>query len=388
MTLQGPDRDEFDLQMMALALRAARLGLGTTAPNPSVGAVIADETTREVIATGTTAPGGRPHAEPIAIANAGEAARGKTMYVTLEPCSHIGRTRPCVEAVLNAGLSRVVIAQEDPDPRVSGRGVNMLREAGVIVRKSVLHDEARWLTRGHIVRVTERRPFIQLKMALSQDGTVPRAVDGKPLFVTGETSRAHGHMLRARADAIIVGAGTVREDNPDLTCRLPGLASRSPVRIVLAGRTLPDPACRLARTALETPVWIMTTANTIVQDQARAETLTKSGCRLMVIGGVGGEPWLPSLCEALVAEGITRLLVEGGPALWRSFAQSGLVDEIVLFRAGQAAMAVEDAASAGKDRQALPESLPTLLPGLSLQFWDRSESGPDEMITLRHDRPA
>ncbi len=388
MTLQGSERDDFDLQMMALALRAARLGLGTTAPNPSVGAVIANEATGEVISTGTTAPGGRPHAEPLAIEAAGEAARGKTIYVTLEPCSHVGRTRPCVEAVLKAGLSRVVIAQEDPDPRVSGRGVRMLREAGVIVRKSVLHDEARWLTRGHIVRVTERRPFIQLKLALSNEDTVPLAVDGKPNFATSETSRAHGHMLRARADAILIGAGTLRDDDPDLRCRLPGLEGRSPVRVVLAGSSLPDPARKLVRTATETPVWIMTTASTIIQDQARADALTKAGCRLMVIGGVGGEPWLPSLCEALVAEGITRLLVEGGPTLWRSFAKSGLVDEVVVFRAGRAAMLQETAGTVDDINQEIPEALRSLLPGLTLQMWDRRVSGPDEMITLRHDKPA
>lgn len=372
---------------MALALRAARLGLGTTAPNPSVGAVIADEATGTVISTGTTAPGGRPHAEPVAIAQAGAAVQGKTLYVTLEPCSHVGRTRPCVEAILKAGLSRVVIAQEDPDPRVSGRGVRMLRDAGVVVERGLLRDQAHWLTRGHIVRVTERRPFIQLKLALSADGAVPHAVDGRPLFVTGTISRAHGHMLRARSDAILVGAGTLRDDNPDLTCRLPGLGDRSPVRVVLAGKSLPDPQCQLAQSAEKVPVWIMATAECIASDPACAEALTKLGCRLIVIGGVGGKPWLPSLCEALVAEGITRLLVEGGPKIWHAFAEAGLVDEVVVFHAGQAEQRANRAAESADpidSTSAEPQlDLSALLPGLELQVWERRQTGSDEMIKLR-----
>lgn len=366
---------------MQLALRAARLGLGTTAPNPSVGAVIADERTGEVISVGTTAPGGRPHAEPQATAAAGERARGKTMYVTLEPCSHVGHTPPCVEAVLAAGISRVVVAQEDPDPRVAGRGLDRLRKHGIEVTRSVLGDEARWLTRGHIVRVTERRPFIQLKLAVGPDGTVPRGGSGKPLFVTGAEARAHGHLLRARADAILVGTGTVRDDDPDLTCRLPGLAGRSAIRVVLAGNELPAIDSRLAGTAGRVPVWIMAPAPTLAANGKQASGLRDAGCRLIEVGDVGGRPWLPSLCEALVGEGTTRLLVEGGPSLWKSFAQAGLVDEVRLFQVRSA-----DPALPGDTPEKSP-ILAGLLPGLNLTAVDHRRLGPDDMMTFRHSPP-
>ncbi len=365
---------------MELALRAARLGLGTTAPNPSVGAVIANEATGEVISIATTAPGGRPHAEPLATLAAGHRARGKTMYVTLEPCSHVGHTPPCVDAVLAAGLARVVVAQEDPDPRVAGRGLDRLRSEGVEVTRGVLGDEARWLTRGHIVRVTERRPFIQLKLAVGHDGTVPRGGAGKPLFVTGDVARTHGHMLRARADAILVGTGTVRDDDPDLTCRLAGLAQQSPVRVVLAGRKLPSTSSKLANSAAKAPVWIMASARTLAANEHQADSLQKAGCRLLQVGEVGSRPWLPSVCEALVGEGITRLLVEGGPTLWHSFAVAGLVDEVRLFRAGV------ETASETADKTKPPPFLGDLLPGLALRFVDRRLLGPDDMTTYRHDQ--
>ncbi len=316
--------------MMALALAAARRGLGTTAPNPSVGAVIVDSATGEVISTGWTQPGGRPHAEPEAIRQAGARSRGATLYVTLEPCSHYGKTPPCAEGIIAAGLRRVVTAILDPDPRVSGRGVRMLREAGIEVRRGVLADEAHWVTRGHILRVTERRPLIQLKMALSADGNVPRGSDGRPVWVTGPQARAHGHMLRAEADAIMVGSGTVADDDPELTCRLPGLEWRSPVRVVLASRRLPSTGSRLARSAREIPVWIMCAPGS---DPAQLAALAQMGCRIFPVTTLDGRLWLPAVCEALVAEGITRLLVEGGPTLWRAFAGAGLVDEIVCYRA-------------------------------------------------------
>jgi len=225
----------FDRQMMELALRMADRGLGTTAPNPSVGAVVADETTQTVIARGTTAPGGRPHAEPVALERAGAAAQGRTLYVTLEPCSPFGRSPPCVDAILQSGISRVVVGIEDPDPRVSGRGIDRLRAAGVRVDRVGPASEAHWLTRGHIVRTTERRPFVQVKMALDRAGEIARGADGSPVWVTGELARRHGHLLRARADGIVVGGRTVIDDDPALDCRLPGLGGRSPLRVIIAG---------------------------------------------------------------------------------------------------------------------------------------------------------
>ncbi len=248
----------FDAHMMAIALTMARRGLGLTAPNPSVGAVIANEATGEVIARGVTATGGRPHAETIAIEQAGERSRGATIYVTLEPCSHHGKTGPCAEAIIAAGFKRVVVAIEDPDPRVAGRGLDKLRAAGLEVVRGVGAADARWVTRGHIVRVTERRPFVTLKLALDANGDVPRGAGGKPLFVTSPEARAHGHLFRAQADAILVGSGTVLADNPELTCRLPGMEARSPLRVVLS-RTLDIPmTARVLTGATRVPTLIVT----------------------------------------------------------------------------------------------------------------------------------
>ena len=324
----------FDHHMMGIALRLAARGLGTTAPNPAVGAIIVDPTTGEVVARGWTQPTGRPHAETEAIARASiqatARARGATMYVTLEPCSHHGKTPPCAEAVIAAGLARVVVGIEDPDPRVAGRGIAMLRAAGIETVRGVRSEEAHRVTLGHIVRVTERRPFVQLKMALGSDGIAPQGADGKPVWVTGPEARAHGHLLRARADAILVGARTVADDDPELTCRLPGLAARSPVRVVLGGEHPPAATSRLVTTARQTPVWIFLPASS---DAATCARLEAAGCRVFQVATVAGRLWLPAVMERLVAEGITRLLVEGGAATWQAFCRAGFVDEIVEYRA-------------------------------------------------------
>lgn len=322
--------DELDNRMMERALANAERGLGRTAPNPSVGAVIVDPVTGAVIAEGWTQPGGRPHAETEAIAGAGERARGATIYVTLEPCSHYGKTPPCAEAIIAAGLARAVVGILDPDPRVSGRGIRMLRAAGLDVKRGVLAERAHRITRGHILRVTERRPLVQLKMALGANGEAPRGTAGKPVWVTGPEARRHGHLLRARADAILVGTGAVTDDDPELTCRLPGMEDCSPIRVVLAGRKVPSIASKLVRTARQTPVWIIAGANA---DASALATLSEHGCRILPTTTMNGRPWLPAVCETLVAEGITRLLVEGGPTVWRAFALAGLVDEIYCYRA-------------------------------------------------------
>ncbi len=319
--------------MMALALRMAARGLGNTAPNPAVGAVIADETTGEVIARGWTQPGGRPHAETDAIGRAGPRARGKTIYVTLEPCSHHGRTPPCADAIIASGLSRVVTGIEDPDPRVSGRGLDRLRAAGLEVRRGLLAREAHALTRGHIVRVTERRPFVQLKMARGSDGSVPRGSDGAPVWVTGPLARAAGHMLRARADAILVGAGTLRDDDPSLDCRLPGLTGSSPLPVIVMG---PEPPEDLAlRKLFDAGRGGLAPMVAIPKPSLSAyeHLLAHTGAETVPVDVLDGRIWLPALAEALVARGITRLLVEGGPAIWASMLAARMVDEIVEFRA-------------------------------------------------------
>ena len=331
MTQATASHDDPDRRFMQIALRLARRGLGTTAPNPSVGAVIVDEMSGEVIARGWTQPGGRPHAETEALRRAGARARGATMYVTLEPCSHYGKTPPCADAIIQAGVARVVAGILDPDPRVAGRGVEMLRAAGIVVRRGVCAEAADYLTRGHILRVTERRPFVQVKMALVRDGAVPRGSKGAPVWATGPQARAHGHLLRARADAILVGGGTVEDDDPELTCRLPGLRHRSPLRVVLCGRRLPPLESKLARTARDNGVLIFSPPGA---EPSHLAALQAAGCRVLQVATVAGRPWIPALTEALVGEGITRLLVEGGPTVWRAFFAAGLVDEVVVYRAG------------------------------------------------------
>ena len=322
-------RARFDTDMMAIAIRMARRGVGTTAPNPSVGAVIVDETTGEVIARGWTQPGGRPHAEKEALGRAGERARGRTMYVTLEPCAHTGRVPTCADSMVAAGLKRVVCAIPDPNPIVSGRGFAQLRAAGIEVDVGYLAEEARWVTLGHILRQTEERPFVQLKMALDGRGRVA-AGDGAPVWVTGPEARAFAHLLRARADAILVGAGTILADDPELTCRLPGLAARSPDRIVLDTRLRTPPTAKVYRQGTARPrVWVAAALD--VMDDG-----TGHGDAMLLDAGAmdGGSLDLETLLATLARNGLTRLLVEGGPTVWHAFLAAGLVDEVCLI-AGQ-----------------------------------------------------
>jgi len=360
----------FDAHMMAIALGLAARGLGRTSPNPSVGAVIADEASGEIIARGWTAPGGRPHAETQAIMRAGARARGATLYVTLEPCSHHGVTPPCADAIVNAGIARVVCAIEDPDPRVAGRGLARLREAGIAVERGVGAVAAHRVTAGHILRVTERRPHVTAKLALDADGGVPRGGEGLPTWVTGEAARAQGHLLRARSDAILVGRRTVFDDDPLLTCRLPGLEARSPIRVVLARDPAGLESSRLAQTATAHPLWIF------CAEHADSGPLAVAGARIFAMPLVDGQLWLPGVMEALAAAGITRLLVEGGPATWRNFSRTGLIDEVALFHAR------------GKDRAGLTDrsalqALDRYISTGGLTIYDRRTIGGDDMLALR-----
>ena len=353
----------FDLDMMRIAVRMAMRGLGRCAPNPAVGAVIADEASGEVIARGWTQPGGRPHAETEAIRRAGDRARGATLYVTLEPCAHFGRTPPCADAIIAAGLRRVVVGTGDPDPRTAGAGVAKLRAAGLSVTEHGLEADARWVTLGHLLRVTQKRPFVTLKLATDAAGLIAIGDGTQPRWVTGAEARAAGHMLRAEADAILIGAGTLRADNPDLTCRLPGLSSRSPIRIVLAGRERIDPSAKLFATSGEVPVIVLRSGAARPDDH----DLAAAGAEIVDVP----QTTIPTVLEMLAGRGITRVLVEGGPAVWRSFAQSGFVDEVILFMAG-----------AG-DRQQAGAALDRYLEGLTLDKMDRRPFGPDTMWRLR-----
>ena len=350
------ERRHFDRQMMMVALRLAERGLGNVAPNPAVGAVIVDEPSREIIARGWTQPGGRPHAETEAIRRAGPRARGATLYVTLEPCSHFGKTPPCADAIVEAGVARVVCAIEDPDPRVAGRGLDRLRSAGIEVTPRILAREADWITKGHILRVSERRPLVIVKMAMSAAGEVPRGSDGRPVWVTGQAARTHSHLLRASVDAILIGRGTLEDDDPELTCRLPGMLRASPRPIVLAGRALPAPRGRLFARAHESEPWILAARTTTFADSER-QALASLGCKVIPVTDVNGRIWIPALLEELVSAGVTRLLVEGGPQVWRSFFEAGVVDAVAQYVAGEGeSRNAEAAAAAGlanfADRQA------------------------------------
>jgi len=314
---------EGDRRFMELALRMARRMLGRTAPNPAVGAVIADAASGEVIARGWTQERGRPHAESHVLARAGARARGQTMYVTLEPCSHHGRTPPCADAIVAAGVRRVVCAIADPNPEIAGRGLTVLRKAGVAVDVGLCAQEARWMAAGHLLRMTCGRPFVQLKMAVSGDGLIAPG-RGAPVWVTGEEARRYAHLLRARADAILVGRGTVTDDDPELTCRLPGLAGRSPRRVVVDPNFRTPPTARMLRTAERVPV-------TIFGATGSRPPAYPAGVEVRRMpAGADGRLSLAVVLESLAAEGVTRVLVEGGPRIARALVSAGLADEVVI----------------------------------------------------------
>jgi len=324
------DRKGADERFIRLALTLAARGLGTTAPNPSVGAVIVrgEGDNAEIVGRGWTGVGGRPHAETAAIARAGEKARGATLYVTLEPCNHHGKTPPCSEAIIAAGISRVVATHADPDLRVSGSGFARLRAAGIEVVTGILERPARWINAGHTLRMLHRRPFVQLKLAVSRNDLVPYGTGRTPVWVTGSDARAHAHLLRAQADAIMVGIGTVLADDPLLTCRLPGLDQRSPIRVVLDRRLEIPIGAKLVATARVHPLWIFCSTSASPE---KAATLEKAGVSIFPV-----DDDTPGGALAVLADnGVTRLLVEGGVRLAGSMEEAGLIDEFVLFRGGE-----------------------------------------------------
>lgn len=325
---KGSGQDS-DAQFMRIALRLAERMLGRTAPNPAVGAIIVDPDSGELIARGWTQQGGRPHAETHVIERAGSRAAGKTMYVTLEPCSHHGQTPPCARAIVSAGLARVVCAIEDPDLRVSGRGLAMMRDAGITVDVGSCADEARWVTAGHILRMQKRRPLVTLKLAVSADGRLARGT-GAPTWVTSAQSRAFGHMLRARADAILVGAQTIADDNPDLTCRLPGLEARSPRRYVLDSGLRIAAGAKVLAPGKQPPATLFAARGVALPAHLKADQVRR-------VGTTGtGLLDLTDVLGTLAEGGVTRLLVEGGPTLARALLDQGLVDEVVIFRGATA----------------------------------------------------
>ncbi len=318
-----------DLHHMRAALALAARGLGNTWPNPAVGCVILRDGV--VVGRGWTQPGGRPHAEAEALGRAGAQARGATAYVTLEPCNHHGRTPPCSEALIAAGVARVVVACGDPDPRVAGSGLARLREAGLEVVTGVAEAEAWALNEGFFRRVQEGRPLYTLKVASTLDGRIATR-GGLSQWITGPTARAWGHGLRARHDAIMVGIGTALADDPELTCRLLGLAHRSPVRIVVDSRLRLPLTGRLVTGARAVPTWIVTRDDA---DPARLGVI--ADCGVEVIQVPADSAGLPDLVQAsavLAGRGLTRVLAEGGATLAASLLRAGLVDRLEWFRAG------------------------------------------------------
>ena len=346
---------------MAAAIRLARRHLGLTGTNPSVACIIVSDGV--VLGAAVTAKGGRPHAEAAALAQAGAAACGATAYVTLEPCAHHGKTPPCADALAAAGIARVVVSVDDPDIRVAGRGFERLRAAGIAVERGVLEDDGRRGLAGYLMRQMRKRPHVTLKLAVSSDGMLGRP-DAGQVVITGGVSRGQVHVLRAETDAILVGIGTALSDDPGLTCRLPGLAHRSPVRIVLDPRLELPLGSRLAQSARSVPV--IAVAARVAGEGAGGRTSEGGGAAHALISGERAPaPLSPSspppdgrgefearasaleasgveiltcdprrldvLLEALATRGISSLLVEGGARTARSFLDAGLVDRILLF---------------------------------------------------------
>ena len=314
---------------MRAALQLAARGLGNAWPNPSVGCVIVKD--GAVVGRGWTQPGGRPHAETEALGRAGAAARGAEVFVSLEPCAHHGKTPPCTDALIDAGVRRVVIGCPDPDPRVNGLGVRRLRAAGIEVVEDVLRPACERLNEGFLRRLREHRPLVTLKVATTLDGRIATR-SGESQWISGPQALDEAHRLRATHDAILVGIGTALADDPQLTCRLPGLAARSPVRIVLDARARLPPTSKLARTAREVPVWLFAAEDAPPE---RVGVLRAMGVEVLTApADLAGRPALDAVLAALAQRGITRLLVEGGAGVIGAFLVADRIDRLRWVHAG------------------------------------------------------
>ncbi|MGE0565161.1 MAG: bifunctional diaminohydroxyphosphoribosylaminopyrimidine deaminase/5-amino-6-(5-phosphoribosylamino)uracil reductase RibD [Pseudolabrys sp.] len=316
-----PDDERF----MALALALGRRSLGIAWPNPAVGAVIVKDGI--IVGRGWTQAGGRPHAETQALKRAGKAAEGATMYVTLEPCSHQGKSPPCADAIIRARLARVVSSLEDPNPEVAGEGHRKLTERKIAVEIGLGAEQARRDHAGHLRRIGEGRPHVLLKLALSADGKVA-AAGRKPISITGDAARYRVYQMRGRYDAILVGIGTVLADNPALTCRLPGMHERSPVRVVLDSQLRAPLASHVIATVSETPTWVFASGTASAMAE---QVLIERGARVFRVPTKAGRLDLGEVLKVLGNEGITRLMVEGGPTVATSFVEANLIDEVALF---------------------------------------------------------
>ncbi|MEE9317408.1 MAG: bifunctional diaminohydroxyphosphoribosylaminopyrimidine deaminase/5-amino-6-(5-phosphoribosylamino)uracil reductase RibD [Rhodospirillales bacterium] len=319
-----------DHHAMRSALALARRGLGVAWPNPAVGCILVRQDLGDrIVGRGWTQPGGRPHAETEALDRAGSLAQGATAYVTLEPCDHEGETPPCTQALIAAGIVRAVMALEDPDPRVSGKGIKRLQEAGIDTATELCGDEARYLNAGFIMRVTLGRPLFTLKTATTLDGRVATA-KGQSKWITGALARAFAHGLRADHDAIMIGIGTALADEPALTCRLPGMEEKSPVRIIADSQLRLPPESSLAKTAKEIPTWVVTAPG---PGKDKKKALEAQGIQVIEAEtDDNGRPDLDWVAAELGRRGLTRVVVESGGKLAAALVKRDLIDRLAWFR--------------------------------------------------------
>ncbi|MBT3552770.1 MAG: bifunctional diaminohydroxyphosphoribosylaminopyrimidine deaminase/5-amino-6-(5-phosphoribosylamino)uracil reductase RibD [Rhodospirillaceae bacterium] len=314
---------------MRLALSLGARGLGNTWPNPAVGAVLVKD--GRIVGRGWTADGGRPHAETTAIKNAGPDAKGATAYVSLEPCSHQGETPPCAEALADAGVTRVVVAIEDADPRVSGSGITYLNNRGIEVEHGLCEETARDANQGFFTRVALGRPAFTMKMAATLDGRIATQT-GDSQWITGIQARAMAHQLRARHDAVMIGSGTLAADNPTLTARLGGIGNARRPRIVLDSRLRIGLDSNLVKSIVDAPLWVVTKAG--AHGEGQLAPLRSAGAEVIEIAaGADDQIDLTALAAHLGGLGLTNVLVEGGGALAASMLRADLVDRVAWFRA-------------------------------------------------------
>jgi diaminohydroxyphosphoribosylaminopyrimidine deaminase/5-amino-6-(5-phosphoribosylamino)uracil reductase len=321
-----------DIKWMKLALKEARKGLGRTGENPSVGAVLVRDGVK--LAVAATGRGGRPHAEAQAVAKVDiTQLAGASLYVTLEPCCHHGHTSPCVEAVIAAGIRRVVVAIRDPDRRVAGQGIAQLQHAGIEVVEGVCATEARELHAGFLLHRTEQRPLVSIKIATSLDGKIA-AANGHSQWITSKEARHYVQLMRAAHDAILIGSGTLLADDPQLLCRIPRLLRDTPIRVVLDSRLQILPSHRLVTTIDKAPLIVCTLASTITAHSSKVEALQRQG--VMILGLPSdrhGHVDIKAVLGALAEQGITRLMVEGGEKVIAALLAAGLVDRLEWLRA-------------------------------------------------------
>ncbi|MDG4719659.1 MULTISPECIES: bifunctional diaminohydroxyphosphoribosylaminopyrimidine deaminase/5-amino-6-(5-phosphoribosylamino)uracil reductase RibD [Thalassospira] len=321
-----PAFSEDDRHFMRVALSLSKRGLGNVWPNPSVGCVLVSPE-GVIVGRGNTRPGGRPHAERVALDMAGEQARGATAYVTLEPCSHFGKSPPCAAGLIEAGVARVVSALTDPDNRVSGRGHKMLSDAGIKVDVGLFSDEARKINEGFLSRIEKGRPFVALKLASTMDAR-SATKSGESQWITGSAAREEGHLLRASHDAILVGAKTVLADDPTLTCRLPGRGHHSPVRVILDRIGDVSPSAKLILSADDVPTWLVTADSKLIE---LSEKFEKTSVKVIAARCAGDHLDLHDVMQKLGDAGLTRVLVETGGNLAAGLLNAQLVDRIIHF---------------------------------------------------------